>query len=151
MCLQPYTIHTEYFRGFLLQLAQAQAQIDKCCGAGLRIRGDNGNNNNNKVNPNDPSTINVELTNANTIILDQNSPNPFSEETFINYTIPSGVSKAIIMIYDNLGQVLRTVVINDRGQGSLHIYAEKLSSGIYSYSLIADGKTIDSKQMVCQK
>ena len=87
----------------------------------------------------------------NTIILDQNSPNPFNEETFINYTIPKNVSKALIMIYDNSGQVLKKVIINDRGEGSLHVYAEKLSSGIYSYSLIADGQTIDTKQMVLQK
>lgn len=129
------------------QIMETQKQIDKCCGYGLRIQGKG----NNSLNPNDPSTIDVQLSNANVIILDQNSPNPFSEETFINYTIPKEVSKAVIMIYDNLGQVLKSVIINERGQGSLHIYAEKLSSGIYTYSLLADGKTIDTKQMVYQK
>ncbi|MBL0103515.1 MAG: hypothetical protein IPP51_07005 [Bacteroidetes bacterium] len=35
--------------------------------------------------------------------------------------------------------------------GSLQVYAGNLSSGIYSYSLLADGKMIDTKRMVCQK
>ena len=57
----------------------------------------------------------------------------------------------MIIIYDKLGTVLKSIVIEERGEGSLHIYAEKLSSGTYTYSLIADGQTIDSKQMICQK
>jgi hypothetical protein len=130
------------------QIADAQSQIDNCCHSGQREQGNNGTN---QENQDSRSTISVELTDVNTIILDQNSPNPFSEETYINYTIPSSVSKAVIMIYDNLGQVLRTVVISERGEGALHIYSDKLSSGIYTYSLIADGKTIDTKKMVCNK
>lgn len=126
-------------------LMQVQSQINQCCGTtGSLLRFGNDNNRNGSV-------IDVTLTDVTTIILNQNTPNPFSEETFINYTVPKEVSKAIIMIYDNSGQVLKTVTISERGEGSLHVYSEKLSSGIYSYSLIADGKTIDTKQMVCQK
>ena len=43
------------------------------------------------------------------------------------------------------------VEVQERGSGSLTVFAEKLSSGIYSYSLIADGKLIDTKKMVCTK
>ncbi len=133
------------------QLQDAVALINNCCGSGQRNSGHSGDEQGNNEEENSKSTINVELSDANTIILDQNSPNPFSEETVITYVIPKEVSKAIIMIYDNSGQVLKTITINERGHGSLHIYAEKLSSGIYSYTLIADGKKVDSKQMVCQK
>ncbi len=133
------------------QLQNAIMQINNCCGSNQRGSGNNGVEPDNNADDNSKSTINVELSDANTIILDQNSPNPFNEETVITYLIPKEVSKAIILIYDNSGNVLKTVTINERGPGSLHIYAEKLSSGVYSYSLIADGKTVDSKQMVCQK
>jgi hypothetical protein len=132
-----------------IQLSEVVTEINLCCSLGLRMRDpeniDLGKEENKRTH------IKIELADLNTIILDQNSPNPFSEETFINYTIPKDVLKATIMIYDNSGQVLKTVTISERGKGQLHIYAEKLSSGIYSYSLIADGKTIDTKKMVCQK
>jgi hypothetical protein len=55
------------------------------------------------------------------------------------------------MFYDNNGRVLKTVVINERGRGSMQVYASNLSSGIYTYSLVADGKLIDTKKMVCSK
>jgi hypothetical protein len=116
-------------------LSQMQSQIDNCCNASGHLR----------------KSTDVELSDETSIILDKNSPNPFSEETYITYTIPERVSKAMIIIYNQTGVVLKKVVIEERGEGSLHVYAEKLSSGVYTYSLVADGITIDSKQMVCQK
>ncbi|HZG01510.1 MAG TPA: tail fiber domain-containing protein, partial [Chitinophagales bacterium] len=92
----------------------------------------------------------VELSNY-AIILDQNSPNPFAEQTSIGYTIPLDVKDAKIMFYDNGGRVLKVVSITDRGTNSLVVYASNLSSGTYTYSLIADGKLIDTKKMTCQK
>ena len=55
------------------------------------------------------------------------------------------------MFYDNLGRILQSVTINQRGAGQLNVFAGNLSTGIYSYSLIADGKVIDTKKMVCDK
>jgi hypothetical protein len=117
------------------KLNNLQNQVDGCCAVNGHLR----------------KSSEVELSDVTTIILNQNSPNPFSEETYITYSIPSSVSKAMIVIYDKLGNVFKTIIIEDRGEGSLHVYAEKLSSGTYSYSLVADGVTIDTKQMVCQK
>jgi hypothetical protein len=117
-------------------LAEAQSEIDNCCsGSGSTHR----------------HSLNVEVSDVNEIILNQNSPNPFSEETYITYSIPESVSKAMIVIYDNRGTILKRIAIEERGEGSIHVFAEKLSSGIYSYSLVADGVTIDTKQMVCSK
>ena len=98
-----------------------------------------------KVNP----AINVELSNS--IILNQNDPNPFAEETKITYSIPDNVQDAKIIFFDNSGHIIQTVKINERGEGQLNVYASNLTSGIYSYSLIADGKVIDTKKMVCSK
>ena len=85
------------------------------------------------------------------IILDQNSPNPFAEQTTITFIIPADVKDAKIIFYDNNGRVLKSVQVTERGPGSLLVYASNLSSGTYTYSLIADGKLIDTKKMVCQK
>ncbi len=88
---------------------------------------------------------------SNSIILNQNDPNPFAEETNITYNVPGSVADAKIIFFDNSGHILQTVKINERGSGQLIVYASNLTSGIYSYSLIADGKVIDTKKMVCTK
>ena len=39
-------------------------------------------------------------------------------------------------------------VIESRGEGSLVVFASDLSSGLYTYTLVCDGKVIDTKKMV---
>lgn len=96
------------------------------------------------------SHIDVELNNAQTIVLDQNVPNPFAETTTINYSIPESVQRAQIHFYDASGNLIKTVDINERGDGKINVFANDLSSGVYTYSLVADGKHIASKRMVKQ-
>ena len=90
----------------------------------------------------------VKLKNLNAIILDQNLPNPFAESTQINYVIPDDVLNAKLLFYDMSGRIINEVNINKRGNGTLTVYGENLEKGIYTYSLIADGKLIATKKMV---
>jgi hypothetical protein len=120
------------------EMKSAMTALQDCC----RSDGDGGETGSNSDF--------VELNNY-AIILDQNSPNPFAEKTTITYTIPGDVKDAQLIFSDDNGRVLKTVQITERGQGSMLIYASNLSSGIYTYSLIADGKLIDTKKMVCLK
>ncbi|PKP38443.1 MAG: hypothetical protein CVT98_05065 [Bacteroidetes bacterium HGW-Bacteroidetes-15] len=90
----------------------------------------------------------VTLQNTNAIVLDQNLPNPFAESTQINYVIPADVQKATLLFYDMNGRIINEVTINERGNGSLTVYGANLEKGIYTYSLIADGKLIATKKMV---
>ncbi len=92
--------------------------------------------------------INVELNNAKSIILNQNVPNPFAEQTTISYFLTNDVKKAQIFFYDSKGVILKIVDVNEKGAGQLNVYAADLSSGSYTYSLIADGKLIETKKMV---
>lgn len=94
------------------------------------------------------SKLSVVLNNANTIVLDQNVPNPFSEQTVINYTIPSTVKNAEIIFYNNSGVVINKVTLSERGAGALTVFGQDLSSGTYSYTLIADGAVVASKKMI---
>jgi hypothetical protein len=55
------------------------------------------------------------------------------------------------MFYDNTGKILKSVELTGTGNGTLHVYASNLSAGLYMYSLVADGITIDTKKMVCAK
>ncbi|MFH0865901.1 MAG: tail fiber domain-containing protein [Bacteroidota bacterium] len=114
-------------------------------GANAKITGDNGNNNNQS------NMQYVELVTENAIILNQNDPNPFAEETNITYFLSDDVSEAKILFYDNTGKIIKTVELIGRGDGALHVYASNLSAGIYTYALVADGKVTDTKKMVCAK
>ena len=105
-------------------------------------------NNLQDIEKNKPPTIEVELSNQNKIILDQNDPNPFADNTTINYFIPDNVSKVQMMFYDNSGTILKTVDIKEKGAGSIMVYGSNLASGTYSYTLLADGKVIETKKMM---
>jgi hypothetical protein len=92
-----------------------------------------------------------EFSNENAIILNQNDPNPFAEETDITYFLPETVGSATIMFYDNTGVIIKSVQLQNKGNGTLHVYASDLSSGMYTYALIVDGKLIDTKKMMKTK
>lgn len=93
------------------------------------------------------TAINVQLSDKNTIILNQNVPNPFAETTVITYSIPATVGKAQIHFYDATGKLINSVDIVERGAGEMKVFANDLSTGIYTYSLVADGVVVSTKRM----
>ncbi|PHR28690.1 MAG: hypothetical protein COA38_11900 [Fluviicola sp.] len=94
------------------------------------------------------SFINVNLSDGENIVLNQNVPNPFAEKTVISYSIPETVQKAQIHFYNAQGKLINTVDISDRGKGHINVFANDLSTGIYTYSLVADGDIVATKRMV---
>lgn len=104
----------------------------------------NGNSQNRPLN----NTQTVTLENLKAIVLDQNVPNPFAESTVINYHIPQDITNAKLMFYDMNGRIINEVTINERGNGMLTVYGQNLESGIYTYSLLTDGKLVMTKKMV---
>jgi hypothetical protein len=94
--------------------------------------------------------LSVYLSNKEAIILDQNIPNPFAEQTVINFSIPESVKSAQIHFYDGMGSLIKTVEISQRGLGSITVFGADLSSGTYMYTLVADGINVATKKMVKQ-
>ena len=92
--------------------------------------------------------INVNLSDRNAIVLNQNVPNPFAESTVITYSIPASVQKAQIHFYDGQGKLINSVDVIERGNGQLNVFANDLSSGVYTYSLVADGQVVSTKRMI---
>jgi len=78
----------------------------------------------------------------------QNKPNPFTDNTTIQFNIPKIESKAMINLYDLQGKQLRTYPIIDPGIGEIQIPGLDLQPGIYLYNLLVDGREIASKRMV---
>jgi hypothetical protein len=87
-------------------------------------------------------------TNLSSVSLEQNTPNPFTNSTTITYTLPEKFTTAQIVINDKNGKAVKQVSISGTGRGTLSIDAASLASGVYSYSLMVDGKMIGSKQMI---
>jgi len=73
-------------------------------------------------------------------------PNPSSQVAHFEYNIPS-VNSARLIIRNMLGVQLENQVI-ETGNGKKSIDVSGYASGIYFYSLIIDGKTVQSKKMV---
>jgi hypothetical protein len=92
----------------------------------------------------------VTLSDKNAVILNQNVPNPFAESTVVNYMIGQDFVKAQIIFTTSDGKVIKSVEIREKGAGTLNVFSDDLSNGLYSYSLIVDGKVIDTKKMVKQ-
>jgi hypothetical protein len=95
--------------------------------------------------------LNVTLSNRSTIVLDQNVPNPFAEQTVINFSIPETVKKAQIHFYDANGRFMNSVDVVERGLGSLTVFGSDLSTGVYTYTLVADGQVVATKKMMKQQ
>ena len=99
----------------------------------------------------------VEIANSrNNVIpkeynLAQNYPNPFNPSTVINFSLPQA-SNVRLSVYNILGQKVATLLNGYKNAGTykLTFDASKLSSGVYIYSLRANGNNI-SKKMVLTK
>ena len=81
----------------------------------------------------------------------QNTPNPWSSETVIRYSLPQEVANACIYIYDMQGAQLKSIPAQGRGESQVTLNAHDLNAGMYIYALVADGQLIDSKQMIITK
>ncbi|MDI9341432.1 MAG: tail fiber domain-containing protein [Sediminibacterium sp.] len=80
--------------------------------------------------------------------MDQNEPNPFTLETTVKYNLPKDIANAYLAVYDLSGKQLTTFPITQKGESAMVISSDKLASGIYIYSIIGDGKVLDTKRMV---
>jgi photosystem II stability/assembly factor-like uncharacterized protein len=82
----------------------------------------------------------------------QNYPNPFNPTTKISYELK--VKKFIMLkVYDIMGKEITTLVNQKQNAGTYQVdfSGNGFSSGVYFYSLIADGNIIDTKKMILIK
>lgn len=86
--------------------------------------------------------------------LEQNYPNPFNPTTTISFTIPTVVGQHAVSlrIYDVLGNVIATLVNEQKSPGNYHVNfdSKNISSGVYYYQLTS-GNFIQTKKMILLK
>lgn len=78
----------------------------------------------------------------------QNLPNPFKDQTRINFELPeSGFTT--LSLFDMAGNTVRTFVngILNSGKHSILVNREKLSPGIYYY-MLNSGNNVQTKKLV---
>ncbi len=83
--------------------------------------------------------------------LNQNVPNPFSLNTVIKYYLPQSAKNGVIKIYSIYGTELKSFSLNQTGFGEVLVSGGSLSSGVYVYTLLIDGNSFDTKQMILTK
>lgn len=94
------------------------------------------------------STSNI----PNKFLLYQNYPNPFNSLTNIRFQIPKS-SYIVLKVYNIIGKETNKLIDNKLNSGEYIVGFDgnNLSSGIYFYSLYADGKLIDIKKIIILK
>jgi hypothetical protein len=74
-------------------------------------------------------------------------PNPANASANLSYSLKSNVTEGKIVIYNMLGENVRTVSLDDH-QGTVKMHTSEMSNGVYFYSLIADDKVISTRKIV---
>ena len=83
-----------------------------------------------------------------TVRMDQNKPNPFSESTVITLNIPEKTQTANIFIYDMSGRQVQSIPVSERGETDITVYAHDLTAGMYIYTLVVEGKVEVTRRMI---
>jgi len=82
--------------------------------------------------------------------LKTNAPNPFNEETTIEFFVPSSTQNAQLHISTIDGKILKTIKIQQKGVGQVQFRKDNLPGGTYIYTLELDGKRVAGQKMIIQ-
>lgn len=94
-------------------------------------------------------TTGIEETEGMDVVyMSQNRPNPFKESSVIGLNIPQDIKSAVINVYDLNGKQVQHFVVNERGTTNITVHAAKLRTGMYTYSLLVDGKVNTTRRMM---
>ncbi len=77
-------------------------------------------------------------------------PNPAQNQTWINYTIPTGTKSAQIVVRNLVGTQVMSEII-DLNVTRIRLDTQNLANGIYIFSLVIDNQTVSSKRLVVAK
>ena len=80
----------------------------------------------------------------------QNSPNPFTGNTVIRYALPEDVNDALICVFNMQGTMLSQTNVSP-STDRITINGSDYGPGMYIYSLIVNGREMDSKRMILTK
>jgi trimeric autotransporter adhesin len=136
------TFKDEQLQTMQEQINQLRTIINDCCNS-RPVRSLQSNDDNSQIPVNDPSK-----NFKNGMLLYQNKPNPFNNQTTIEYYIPSTCTQASIIIFDMQGKLIKTIPLQQKENGNIKVDAGSLLPGMYMYTLVVDSNEIDTKRMI---
>jgi trimeric autotransporter adhesin len=155
-----YTLAYSTFVVPLVKAVQEQQQmIDDLKKEIDKLKQQNGNNGGQRLTGNPEAAVaasstaaagHITLADAPVPGIQQIVPNPFSKQTSISYYLPFSSGTARLQFTAPGGRIIKTVPVNTKGLALMQVSADELPAGVYTCSLIIDGKTADTKQMVKQ-
>jgi len=99
---------------------------------------------------NTPTSSNMPEAMGRRNILFQNTPNPFKEKTTICFRLVEDAQNAAVCIFDMSGKLLKKIPVSS-GMESVSINGYELGEGMFLYTLMANGREVDTKRMVLSK
>ena len=87
-------------------------------------------------------------TSPTVYVLFQENSNLADKTIQIPLTLSQGVREANVVLSTRKGKKLKDFPVIERGDISLKISGNELSPGMYTYSLIADGKVINTEDII---
>jgi len=91
--------------------------------------------------------INVNMNLPVEFSLEQNYPNPFNPSTVIKFSVPEK-SNVTVKVFSVTGQEVATLINNEQkeaGSYNINFNAKNLTSGMYIYTVTANGKVLAKK------
>ncbi|MBN8578547.1 MAG: tail fiber domain-containing protein [Cytophagales bacterium] len=82
--------------------------------------------------------------------LEQNSPNPVVKLAKISYMLPKDAMSGVLVVYSLDGNLLNSLTL-EKKEGFVEIDVEKLGNGIYLYSMLVNGKIINTKRLLVSR
>ncbi len=79
--------------------------------------------------------------------LSQNSPNPFSDQSVVDYRTPANVKNIQLKVFDVQGRLVQTRDLQ-AGEGRVQLQTQSMQAGTYSYSLVVGGVVRKTLQLV---
>ena len=133
--------------GLLIEaIKEQQSQIEELKARFFFQESTNPDRNLRSVSDKDALSISSDVEVKNTLY--QNVPNPFTSDTKIRYTLSEDVVNANLYIYNMQGTQIKNISGLSGGTGVITINGRELKAGMYIYTLIADGKEVDTKRMI---
>ena len=96
------------------------------------------------------ATTDVTSAATSSNILYRNTPNPFKEQTVIRFSLADDAQDAAICIFDMTGKMLKKMPVSS-GETSVTVSGWELGEGMFLYTLIVNGREIDTKRMIITK
>ncbi len=94
-----------------------------------------------------PVVTNVKDLQNNGFGLTQNSPNPYTKESMVKYSLPTNVNSVLFTVTDIMGRVVSSEKTGTT-TGSHSVKLGAYAAGVYYYSLNVDGNVTTKKMIV---